>query len=524
MKIPKSFLLLSGAAVGLTLLSGERDGTGTPSKAQIVLREKMAELKGEPAPLPRKEDLLADLQRLHREGKISDQQFETFKKNIQEQYAGPAGSANPENQALAQQALQQKLTQLNKGEPVSPPSSTEAQAKAQKILDEQRVTAKKAEATPPPAETVARQSVQPKPTEPIKQQKTTSPPSNTEAQAKAQKTLDEQRATAIARQPKPVEPAKQQKAVVTAPSTSTATQVKAPKAVAEKPAPVKKAAATPPPATAIAKQPAQPKPVEPATEQKATTRLTSTEAQAKAQSVLEELRAKELPAVVTAPPTSTKTQAKAQKAPPEQRAQVKKAERTPRASKTVSQPALAQNAAELRTEEKTNVIPKAASTALTPELEAQPRESSRSKIAKWKSISTPDTASTPAQARALAVLRENEAVFKAGATPNMSKPVQVLRVKLAELDGTLPPGEAERLASGTANTSTPAIQLAAPTTGSFPAVAAFTPQADVLAPVPFQTSNKVGLARLQELTELYRADRISPYDYHHERAKIVASL
>ena len=43
-------------------------------------------------------------------------------------------------------------------------------------------------------------------------------------------------------------------------------------------------------------------------------------------------------------------------------------------------------------------------------------------------------------------------------------------------------------------------------------------------PVAFQTSNKVGLARLNELTELYKADKITPYEYHHERAKIVASL
>src|SRR6185295_7813827 len=168
MKISKLFLLLAGAAAGLTLLSGERDGTCTPNKAQLILREKLAELKGEPAPLPKKEDLLADVQRLHREGKISDQQLETFKKNIQEQYTGPVGAPNREAQSRAQLALQEKIATLNTGAPEASPSSTEAQAKALKVLEEQRATPATAQATPPP---VAQPVVQPKPVEPTPQPK-----------------------------------------------------------------------------------------------------------------------------------------------------------------------------------------------------------------------------------------------------------------------------------------------------------------------------------------------------------------
>jgi len=73
---------------------------------------------------------------------------------------------------------------------------------------------------------------------------------------------------------------------------------------------------------------------------------------------------------------------------------------------------------------------------------------------------------------------------------------------IAEERGVLRPGDVSATA-------------AAPTLSAQPAA---------LTPLPLPSSNKVGLERLAELTQLYKADRISPYDYHHERAKIVATL
>jgi hypothetical protein len=113
-------------------------------------------------------------------------------------------------------------------------------------------------------------------------------------------------------------------------------------------------------------------------------------------------------------------------------------------------------------------------------------------------------ANPEAQARALEVLRLKEAELKAGVTSDTSPQVRALRLKIAEDRGVLRPGEAAQVASGVIATSP-----------SGPAG---------LGPLPVPSSNKVGLERLAELTELYKADRISPYDYHHERAKIVATL
>src|SRR5438132_10243803 len=81
MKISRPSLILSSVGLGLTLVYCEHGANCTRTKAQQILRQKIAELNNTGA-LPGKDQLLADLERLHNEGKISDQQFETFKKNI----------------------------------------------------------------------------------------------------------------------------------------------------------------------------------------------------------------------------------------------------------------------------------------------------------------------------------------------------------------------------------------------------------------------------------------------------------
>src|SRR5437016_1871853 len=148
MKISKPAIILSAAGLGLTLVYSQQSPrvplldrsrtveSDTPTKAQQILRQKLAELKAGES-LPGKGELLADIERLHNEGKISDEQFAKFKKNINEHYSSPGGPADSEAQAKAQKILEQKLAELDAGEkPVVPPSNSEIQAKAQRVLEE----------------------------------------------------------------------------------------------------------------------------------------------------------------------------------------------------------------------------------------------------------------------------------------------------------------------------------------------------------------------------------------------------
>src|SRR5216117_4318832 len=136
MKISKPAIILSVAGLGLTLVYSQQSTSDTQTKAQQMLRQKLAELKAGES-VPGKGELLADVERLHNEGKISDEQFAKFKKNVNEQYSSPGGPADSEAQAKAQKILDQKLAELNAGQQtVVPPSNTEIQAKAQKVLDQ----------------------------------------------------------------------------------------------------------------------------------------------------------------------------------------------------------------------------------------------------------------------------------------------------------------------------------------------------------------------------------------------------
>src|SRR6266542_4092982 len=326
MNISKPALILSSAGLGLTLVYSEQGTNSAPTKAQTVLRQKIAELNRTDSSKSR-EERLAEAERLHKEGKISDEQYETLKKNIQEQYPAPSGSLTPEARAKAQAALEQKIAELNAGPKAAAPASSEVQTKAEQVL---------------------RQKI-----------------------------------------------------------------------------------------------------------------------------------------------------------------------------------------AEFRTPEKTNYVPSTASATLTPELEAKARELMRMKIAAAHKESPVPTQPIPeAQAKALAVLHGAETEAKAGITPDTPEQTRLLRLKIAESKGIISPEEASNASTASAAPATLAAPAApspgaatrvatAPTAGS-PASAPRATPAIGAAPIALQSSNKTGLARLSELTDLYKADRITPYEYHHERAKIVA--
>src|SRR5207302_2539668 len=173
---------------------------------------------------------------------------------------------------------------------------------------------------------------------------------------------------------------------------------------------------------------------------------------------------------------------------------------------------------ESRTEEKTNFVPEAAGATLTPELEARARELMRLKIAADRNSGSVQPQPNPeAQAKAVAILNQSETELKAGIRPDTAEQTRILRLKIAESRGTITPAEATQAIAGPVTQSAGVnAQLAAVPTRGTPAIGA--------SPVTFQTSNKTGLARLNELTELYKADKITPSEYHHERAKIVATL
>ena len=270
MKISKPAIILSTAGLGLTLVYSQQSTSDTPTKAQQILRQKLTELKtGET--LPGKDALLADIERLHKEGKISDEQFASFKKNINEKYSSPEGPADSEAQAKAQRILEQRIAVEKAG---TQPSNSEIQAKAQKALEEtaKAQARKTAAAAQPATSTATEQALRQKISDPKAEEKPVVAVSNTEAQTKALRVLEEQR---TAQKPPPP----------TKPSTTQTT-------VAEK-------------AQKVAEPKAEPKPVVTAS---------NTEAQTKALKVLEEQRTAQKPPPPTKPSTTQTTVAeKAQK-------------------------------------------------------------------------------------------------------------------------------------------------------------------------------------------------------------------
>jgi len=501
MKISKPGLILSSVGLGLTLVfCGQGTNPTPPTKEQQILRQTIAGLNNANS-LPSKDQLLADVERLYKEGKISREQLETFKRSINEQYVAPSGTTDPDAQAKAQKLLEQKIVELNAGQKTAvAPSNPEVKGKAQQALQQKLLEPQRA--VPAQAETgaVAEQALRQKIAKLNAEQKPAPPPSTPKAQAKAkqapkQKLSEPQRAVP-AQAETVAEQALHQKIAELNAEPQPAPPPSAPKAQAK------------------AKQ---------APKQKLSEPQRGAPAQAETGAVAEQALHQKIADVGAAqqpapPPSAPKAQAKAKQAAKQKLRDPQTGVRAHAETVTVGEQVMHQKTVESRTEEKTNFVPEAAGATLTPELEARARELMRLKIAADRNSGSVQPQSNPeAQAKAVAILNQTETELKAGIRPDTTEQTRILRLKIAESRGTITPAEAAQAIAGPVTQSAGVdAQLAAVPTRGTPAIGA--------SPVTFQTSNKTGLARLTELTELYKADKITPSEYHHERAKIVTTL
>ncbi|PYJ99485.1 MAG: hypothetical protein DME23_09430 [Verrucomicrobia bacterium] len=185
MKISKPGLILSSVGLGLTLVfCGQGTNPTPPTKEQQILRQTITGLNNT-NPLPNKNQLLADVERLHKEGKISREQLETFKKSINEQYVASSGPTEPDAQAKAQKLLEQKIAELNAGQKTAlAPSNPEVQGKAQQALQQRLFEPQRG--APAQAETgaVAEQALRQKIAELNAAQQPAPPPSAPKTRAK----------------------------------------------------------------------------------------------------------------------------------------------------------------------------------------------------------------------------------------------------------------------------------------------------------------------------------------------------
>jgi len=558
MKISKPGLILSSVGLGLTLVFCGQGTSPTLTREQQILRQTIAGLNTNANSLPSKDQLLADVERLHKEGKISGEQFETFKKNINEQYVAASSPTNPEAQAKTQKLLEQKIAELNAGQQTAvAPANTEVQVKAQQALQQKLKEPQRG--VPAQAETgaVAEQTLRQKIAELNAEQKPAPPPSAPKAQAKAkqaakQKLSEPPRALpAQAETGAVAEQTLHQKITDVSAAQKPAPPPSAPKAQAKAKQAPKQKLSEPPravPAQAetgtvaeqtlrqkIAELNAEQKPAPPpsapkalakakqAPKQKLSEPQKAVPAQAETGTVAEQALHQKIADVSAAqkpapPPSAPKALAKAKQAAKQKVRDPQTGVRARAETVTVGDQVTRQNIAESRTEEKTNFVPETAGATLTPELEARARELMRLKIAGDRNSGSVQPQANPeAQAKAVAILNQSEAELRAGIRPDTAEQTRILRLKIAESRGTITPAEAAQAVAGPATQSAGVdAQLAAVPTRATPAIGA--------SPVTFQTSNKTGLARLNELTELYKADKITPSEYHHERAKIVATL
>ena len=503
MKISKPGLILSSVGLGLTLVFCGQGTNPATTREQQILRQTIAGLNTNANSLPSKDQLLADVERLHKEGKISGEQFETFKKNINEQYMASSGPTNPEAQAKTQKLLEQKIAELKAGQQTAvAPANPEVHVKAQQAL--QQKLSEPQRAVPAQAETgaVAELTLRQKIAELNAEQKPAPPPSAPKAQAKAKQAPKQK----LSEPPRAV-PAQAETGTV---AEQTLHQKIAELNAEQKPAP--------PPSVPKAQAKAKPAP-----KQKLIEPPRVVPAQAETGTVAEQVLHQKIADVSAAqkpapPPSAPKAQAKAKQAAKQKVRDPQTGVRAHAETVTVGEQALHQKIAESRTEEKTNFVPEAAGATLTPELEARARELMRLKIAGDRNSGSVQPQSNPeAQAKAVAILNQSETELKAGIRPDTAEQTRILRLKIAESRGTITPAEVAQAVAGPATQSAGVnAQLAAVPTRGTPAIGA--------SPVTFQTSNKTGLARLNELTDLYKVDKITPSEYHHERAKIVATL
>jgi hypothetical protein len=164
MKVPQLAAVTLGLFLWETAGMAQISTNCTPTKNQVVLRQRIAEIDAAEGRLDATA-LRGEVNALHRQGKIDDQQLAEFNAIIQksEEPKGPADT--PEGRAAAQAALEAKLAELREADRAVPvPANPEAQAKALAVLETKMEELRQAESTalePAPAAEVvaARQAV-----------------------------------------------------------------------------------------------------------------------------------------------------------------------------------------------------------------------------------------------------------------------------------------------------------------------------------------------------------------------------
>src|SRR5205823_1507765 len=359
MKISKPGLILSSVGLGLTLVFCGEGTNPTLTREQQILRQTIAGLNTNANSLPSKDQLLADMERLHKEGKISGEQFETFKKNINEQYVASSGPTNPEAQAKTQKLLEQKIAELNAGQQTAvAPSNPEVQVKAQQALQQKLKEPQRAVPAQAGTGTVAEQTLQQKIAELNVEPKPAPPLSAPKAQAKA-KPAPKQKLS---------EPPK---AVPAQAETGTAAEQTLHQKIAElnvEPKPV------PPPSAPKAQAKAKPAP-----KQKLSEPPKAVPAQAETGTVAEQTLHQKIAELNVEPkpgraPSTPKAQAKAKPAPKQKLSEPPKAVPAQAETGTVAEQTLHQKIAEL------NVEPKPAPPLSAPKAQAKAKQAPKQKL------------------------------------------------------------------------------------------------------------------------------------------------
>jgi ribonuclease E len=107
-----------------------------PTKNQVVLRQRIAEVDAAEGRLD-VVSLRAETQALHRQGMINDQQLAEFEKIIQTAQAPKGPAETPEGRQAAEAALAAKLQELNQGDrAIVPTADPQTEAKAREALDQ----------------------------------------------------------------------------------------------------------------------------------------------------------------------------------------------------------------------------------------------------------------------------------------------------------------------------------------------------------------------------------------------------
>ena len=527
MKLSTSVLILLSPGLASIIAYSQQPAADAPTRAQEVLRQSMSQPDPSAAnvsSLPTRDELLADIKRLHGEGRITDQQLELLTKNINEQYLRPAAAppSEPRPAAAAPPSRPAPAVRAETSAPQRPremPRTEAAAAGADPTsIAEQELRRRMAElnaAQPAAAASPSRPSTRVQAETP-----TPAVSAGTNTSSIAEQALRRRMAELNATQP-----------AAAAPAVQPAAQAQ-PKPPAPEPQP-----------PAVAQTPRVVTPPQRATPPPAATRPdTSALAEQALHQRMSELNR----------PSSTSTPPGAREAAPPRverpaAASPQVVAETPRPVVTRSMPQR-----ELR---QPDTSPAPAAT-LTPEQEARVREILAARNVPAQSEVRPAPAPAPGAtlgqpAPAAAPQPQPPSSPQVEATVDTSDKVALLRTQMAQLDANTGAGAPS---SSPTRTPPPAV-VASPSvepaidpsdkvallrrqmaqmdsrTGSAPPAtsAVMQPAMPMFAPaarpsVAIETSNPEGLQQLRELTERYRRNQITPAEYHRERAKIVPTL